>query len=249
MRDTAVNASLARFITRVCVNAESGWFVYLEAKEILGNDFCDGHVIGITGSAAAGKSTLIDRIITELRKHQHTVVVLTIDPTERESGGSILADGMRMRDHYLDTGVFIRSFAGRGASGATAPEIRSAINLARPFADFVIVETAGAGQGDVALAEMVNTFIALPDSRGDDVTLLKSGAHRHAHILAVNERRNSLEDKQFFALLSGIQPTFPVRAGWETKIFIVDALKGVGIEKLVREGIFAHRDFLQKKET
>lgn len=247
MVEKEIHFSLARFISLACI-PNSTYNIVAEAELflVLVDDVLDAHVLGITGSAAAGKSTLIDKMIHVFRKDGLTVVVLAIDPTEASSGGSILADGMRMRDHYLDPGVFIRSFPSRGASSALTSSLSIIVGLSRLFADVVIVETAGAGQGDIRLEEFVDTFITLPETRGDSITLLKAGSHRHAHILAVNTRKESPEEKRFLHLLKGMQASFPDHNGWETMIFELNALSGDGVEEFIHDGIYKHRKFLKK---
>ncbi len=202
------------------------------------------HVVGVTGSTAAGKSTLIDKIIGVVREDGLTVVVLAIDPTEEDSGGAILGDAIRMRDHYLDTGVFLRSFGSRGALSAVTLRLPQVIDVAARFADVVLVETAGAGQADTALRKIVDTFVTLADPRGDAITLLKAGHHRHAHILVANARTGSEDEERFFSLARSFVETLPSADGWKVPFFRVGALSGDGVPELVRQGLFAHRKSL-----
>ena len=199
------------------------------------------HVVGITGSAAAGKSTLIDKLLIQLRKDGLSIVVLAIDPTEELSGGAILGDVIRMRQHYADPGIFLRSLGSRGASSSVTRYLKESIAVARRFADVIIVETVGAGQADSELKSYVDTFVSLPDSRGDMVNLIKSGHHRHADILVVNMRTASSEEKNFAALLKNFVEE---KGGWTSPIFSVNAETGTGVLELVRDGLYAHKKFL-----
>jgi len=103
------------------------------------------------------------------------------------------------------------------------------------------VETVGAGQADSALKSYVDTFVSLPDSRGDMVNLIKSGHHRHADILVVNMRTASSEEKNFAALLKNFVEE---KGGWTSPIFSVNAETGTGVLELVRDGLYAHKKFL-----
>ncbi|MDO8520733.1 MAG: methylmalonyl-CoA mutase family protein [bacterium] len=212
---------------------------YLGAKDIPPGR---AHVVGITGSTAIGKSTLIDKMIALLRADNLKVIVLAIDPTEEESGGAILGDIIRMRRHYTDQGVFMRSFGSHGASGSVTAYLKEAVAVARRFADVVIVETVGAGQADTALKHCVDTFVSLPDTRGDMVNLLKSGHHRHADILVVNMRAESPEEKNFAALVKNFSE---MKDGWMPPVFSVNAQTGEGVRALIREGLYAHKKFLE----
>jgi LAO/AO transport system kinase len=105
------------------------------------------HVIGITGSPGAGKSTLVDGLVESFRKKEKTVGVLAVDPTSPFTGGAILGDRIRMQRHAEDPGVFVRSLATRGALGGLAKAVGDAIHIMDVMGkDIVIVETVGTGQ-------------------------------------------------------------------------------------------------------
>ena len=155
------------------------------------------HVVGISGAAGAGKSTLISRMLLLLRNERLRVVVLAIDPTSEGSDGALLGDRIRMRDSYADQGVFIRSLATRGAPEALTVALPAIIRASSACGDMVIVETAGAGQVDVGIRRHVDTFVAVVAPLGDAITLMKSGQTEHAHIVAVNVRRGLPENDRF----------------------------------------------------
>jgi len=202
------------------------------------------HVIGVTGSTAVGKSTLIDKIIKIIRMDNLSIIVLAIDPTANESGGAVLGDTIRMRSHYLDPEVFMRSFGARGATAALTKSLREIIKTASRFANVVIVETAGAGQSDTSINDYTDTLIVLPETRADYVNLLKAGPHHYAHILVVNMRTE--EDERFLSLADSFSRTIESQAGWKQCVFGVNAITGEGVAELVRQGIYVHRDFLKK---
>jgi LAO/AO transport system kinase len=147
------------------------------------------HVIGVTGAAGTGKSSLIDRMTAEYRRRGKTVGILAVDPTSLFSTGALLGDRVRMRDHFVDAGVFIRSFATRGSSGGVSAAVREAIHLLDAAGKEVIfVETIGVGQDQLeiaALAQMV--VVALAPQMGDEVQGMKAGLAEIADILVVNK--------------------------------------------------------------
>ncbi len=146
-------------------------------------------ILGITGPPGVGKSSLIDRLIDELRQHGNTVGVIAVDPTSPISGGALLGDRLRMQRHSEDEGVYIRSLATRhhhgGLTDAT-PQIIHALDAAG--FDVVIVETVGTGQDEVEVAEVADTVVVvLMPELGDEIQRAKSGLMEIADILVVNK--------------------------------------------------------------
>ena len=221
------------------------------ADEIISNEGFDlsaskSHVVGASGAAGVGKSTLIAQMLPILRKEELSVVVLAIDPTSDISNGALLGDRIRMRDSYLDDGVFIRSLGTRGAPDALTVALPAIVRASSIFCDVVLVETAGAGQVDVAIHKFVDTFVAILAPLGDVITLMKSGQTEHAHIVAVNVRRGLPENEQFVEQARIMLGNDMLRERWKRKVFAIDAKHGDGIESLIYEGIFSHRDVLKK---
>jgi LAO/AO transport system kinase len=165
----------------------------LEAGEPLSTDLYarigNARILGITGPPGVGKSSLIDRLIDELRRQDKTVGVIVIDPTSPISGGALLGDRLRMQRHSEDGGVFIRSLATRHHHGGltdAAPQIIHALDAAE--FDIVIVETVGTGQDEVEVAEVADTIIVvLMPELGDEIQRAKSGLMEIADILVVNK--------------------------------------------------------------
>lgn len=153
--------------------------------------FKKGHarIIGITGPPGVGKSTLIDRLIDHCRQAGQTVAVLAIDPSSPISGGALLGDRVRMQRHSDDAGVFIRSLATRrhyGGLTATTPVIVQALDAAG--FDVVFVETVGAGQNDVAIADVADTVVVvLVPELGDAIQRAKAGLMEIADIVVTNK--------------------------------------------------------------
>jgi LAO/AO transport system kinase len=146
-------------------------------------------ILGITGPPGVGKSSLIDRLIDELRRQGKMVGVIAIDPTSPISGGALLGDRLRMQRHSEDDDVFIRSLATRhhhgGLTDAT-PQIIHALDAAG--FDIVIVETVGTGQDEVEVAEVADTVVAvLMPELGDEIQRAKSGLMEIADVLVINK--------------------------------------------------------------
>lgn len=165
----------------------------LEAGEPLSPDLYartgKARILGITGPPGVGKSSLIDRLIDELRRQGKTVGVIVIDPTSPISGGALLGDRLRMQRHSDDDGVFIRSLATRhhhgGLTDAT-PQIIHALDAAG--FDIVIVETVGTGQDEVEVAEVADTVVVvLMPELGDEIQRAKSGLMEIADLLVINK--------------------------------------------------------------
>jgi GTPase len=147
------------------------------------------HVIGVTGAAGTGKSSLIDRMTAEYRGRQKTVGILAVDPSSAFSNGALLGDRVRMRAHFADAGVFIRSFATRGAKGGVSASIRDAIHLLDAAGkDVIFVETIGVGQDELEIAGLAHlVVVVLIPEMGDEVQGMKAGLAEIADILVVNK--------------------------------------------------------------
>jgi len=189
----------------------------------------------VTGAAGTGKSSLIDRMTAEYRQRRKTVGILAVDPSSLFSTGAVLGDRVRMRNHFVDDGVFIRSFATRGSSGGVSAAVRKAIHLLDAAGKEVIfVETIGVGQNQLeiaALAQMV--VVVLTPQMGDEVQGMKAGLAEIADILVVNK-----------ADLSGAEETVQqlkaLFADEDFHILAASAINDQGIDSLV-DRIEEHR--------
>jgi LAO/AO transport system ATPase len=190
------------------------------------------HIVGITGAAGAGKSTLIGALIGELLARGHTVGVVAIDPSSPFSGGAVLGDRIRMAAHQGDPRVFIRSLAARGHSGGLSRATAHVVGLldAAGF-DIVLVETVGAGQSDHSIAALARTRVVVyPPGMGDDVQALKAGVLEIADIFVVNKADVPGADRTVRDLLA-----MPRRANEQQKrpVLKTVATTGDGIARLV----------------
>lgn len=149
----------------------------------------DTMFVGITGSPGAGKSSLVSRLITEVRKLDKTVAVIAVDPTSPFSGGALLGDRVRMHDHYTDDGVFIRSMATRGSLGGLARSTKDVMRACGAFGfDIVIVETVGVGQSELDIMKVVDTTaVVLTPNSGDILQIFKAGIMEIADLFVVNK--------------------------------------------------------------
>ncbi len=147
------------------------------------------YVVGLTGAPGAGKSSLTDRLIAHHRAHGLTVGVVAVDPTSPFTGGAILGDRIRMQDHALDPGVFIRSLGTRGHLGGLSRSTSDVVQVLDAMGkDVVIVETVGVGQDEIEVANLAHTVVvvAVP-GLGDDVQAIKAGVLEIADVFAVNK--------------------------------------------------------------
>jgi LAO/AO transport system kinase len=200
-------------------------------------------VIGITGSPGAGKSTLVDRFIRELRNENNAVGVLAVDPTSPYTGGAILGDRIRMLAHHADEGVFIRSMATRGWLGGLAVATTDmAVLLDAAGKDVVLVETVGVGQDEVEVARLADaTVVVLVPGMGDDVQAIKAGIMEIADVFVINKSDQAGAD-QLEREIKAIQSLSTRKDGWVPPIVRTVASDGQGIG----EALTAVRSFLER---
>lgn len=147
------------------------------------------HVIGFTGSPGSGKSTLVDSFVARLRREGYTVGIVAVDPSSPFSGGALLGDRIRMKRHFTDDGVFIRSMGSRGSVGGLNDAVFGVITLYRLFGfDKIVVETVGAGQSEIDIVYVSDSVVlVLAPGGGDEIQLLKAGIMEIADVFVVNK--------------------------------------------------------------
>ena len=205
-------------------------------------------VVGITGPPGVGKSTLISTMTVELRKSDREVGVLSVDPSSPFTRGAVLGDRIRLSDHFLDPGVFIRSMASRGALGGLAEAaLQAALLMDAAGKDDVLLETVGVGQGEIDVVDHADTIVlALMPGSGDSIQALKAGVMEIPDVIAVNKADHPLADtmvREVRAVLS----LGPQRS-WRVPVVRTEATNGNGVPELV-ETIGKHRAHIEEEGT
>lgn len=203
------------------------------------------HVVGITGAPGAGKSTLTDRLIAFAREEGRNVGVLAVDPTSPYSGGAILGDRVRMQDHALDEGVFVRSMATRGHLGGLALAAPEAIRLlAATGRSLVLVETVGVGQVEVEIAGAADTTVVVVNPGwGDAVQAAKAGLLEIGDIFVVNkaDRPGAAEARKDLEAMLDMNTSM---GAWRPPIVLTDSVAGEGVDE-VWEQLGRHRSHFE----
>lgn len=189
--------------------------------------------VGLTGPPGVGKSTLASGLVRNVRMRGKRVGVVSVDPSSPFSHGALLGDRIRLAEHFTDESVFIRSMASRGHLGGLAGATADAVLLMDAFGfDFVLIETVGVGQSEVAIAELAQTtIVALQPGSGDSIQVLKAGIMEIADIFVVNKADHAMADqlrREIRSMMEMLQ--WP---GWVPELVMTQALEGKGIDELV----------------
>jgi LAO/AO transport system kinase len=238
--------ALARLLTRVENDDEVGRAALEKLLPHSGN----AHVIGVTGPPGGGKSTLVNELIRAFRVQDRRVAVIAVDPSSPLTGGATLGDRIRMLEWHDDPGVFIRSMASRRFGGGLAQNTLSAATVFDAAGyDPVIIETVGAGQDEVAIAELAHTTLLVQvPGMGDSIQTLKAGALEVGDVIVVtkadrpdaNELARDLRRLRTLAY----EPTGD-SGRWEPPVVKTSAVTGEGISDLV-EAVDGHRAWLRE---
>ena len=206
-------------------------------------------IAGITGAPGAGKSTLIDKIIHNLRRKDKKIGVILCDPKSPISGGAFLGDRVRMQGHSIDEKVFIRSMTA-DSSSLVAKQVNGVIKIFTALGkDFIIIETVGGGQQDFGLRKIVKTLVlVLTPESGDDIQLLKSGVLETADVIVVNKQDRDEESVFFSRLQNLFGDSRRLNDGWQPillKTCATASREGEGIEELTA-AIMSHFKFVSQ---
>lgn len=242
--------SLARVISFIEDRGEHLRKIVDEIYAKTGNAF----IVGITGPPGAGKSTVTDKLVAEIRAAGKRVAVIAIDPSSPFSGGAILGDRIRMQQHSGDSGVYIRSLGTRGKHGGlsqSSKEVVMALDAAG--FDWIIVETAGVGQTELDILKLAHavTVVLVPES-GDSIQVMKAGLMEIADLFVVNKCDRPESDKLVKELINMIgmsgDPHNPDPNQWQIPVLKTQALFNQGIGELFAQ-IESYRQFALKHGT
>jgi len=201
------------------------------------------YLIGVTGPPGAGKSTLVDRIVFEIRKTGKSIGVIAVDPTSPFSGGAVLGDRLRMQAHAADAEVFIRSMATRGHLGGLARATGdAALVLDAAGKDVIVIETVGVGQDEVDIVRTADvSIVTLVPGTGDEVQALKAGIMEIADIFVVNKADREGADRLVATVDANLSLEAFAAGQWRPPVLKTIATAGQGIAELV-QAIGAFRD-------
>ena len=236
--------ALARAISLVENDDPEGWALVREVYPRTGR----ASIVGFTGPPGVGKSTLIGRLVELARGHEREVAVLSIDPSSPFTQGALLGDRIRLTDHFLDPGVYIRSMASRGSlGGLSEATLQAALLMDASGKDDVFLETVGVGQAEVDIIDHADTVVlVLMPGSGDSIQALKAGVMEIPDVIAVNKADHPLTDTMVREI-RGVLSLGPQK-GWRVPIVKTEAGRGEGMEELA-EKIAAHRDFIDSEGT
>jgi LAO/AO transport system kinase len=231
--------AVARAMTLADRDAPEAGAVHAALARHLGR----AHLIGMTGAPGAGKSTLVNALVAEFRRRGRRVGVIAVDPSSPISGGAILGDRVRMDAGAADEGVFIRSLASRGHLGGLSRAAGRAADLLDAAGyDVVMIETVGAGQSEVEVADLAQTrLVVCPPGLGDDIQALKAGILEIADILVVNKADlpGAERAERDLASMLGLRAV----AAWKVAVCMTSATTGAGVAALA-DTIGRHRAHL-----
>jgi LAO/AO transport system kinase len=236
--------ALARAISLVEDDDPEGWDIVREVYPRTGG----AAIIGFTGPPGVGKSTLLGALTKLERERERTIAVLSIDPSSPFTHGALLGDRIRLADHFLDPGVFIRSMANRGAlGGLSEAALQTALLMDASGRDIVLLETVGVGQAEVDIIDHADTVVlVLMPGSGDSIQALKAGVMEIPDVIVVNKADHPLTDTMVREIKSVL--ALGPHEGWQVPIVRTEAVRGEGVQELI-EKLGEHRAHIEAEGT
>src|SRR5579884_2510787 len=239
--------ALARGITLVENDDPAGWELVREVYPQTGR----AAVLGFTGPPGVGKSTLLGALTKHERARDRTVAVLSVDPSSPFTNGALLGDRIRLSEHFLDPGVFIRSMANRGAlGGLSEAALQAALLLDAAGRQDVFVETVGVGQAEIDIIDHADTIVlVLMPGSGDSIQALKAGVMEIPDVIVINKADHPLTDtmvreiRGVLSLANLDRTPEQARASWRVPIVRTEASRGEGVAELVQR-LGEHREHI-----
>lgn len=194
------------------------------------------HVIGITGPPGAGKSSLVDKLIGEIRKNKKSVGIIAIDPSSSKSGGALLGDRTRLLLDPNDNDVFVRSMAAKDFLGGLSELTFPTMIVMRSIFDFVIIETVGVGQSETNVKDLVDSVIlCVQPGSGDTIQFMKSGIFEIPDIVVVTKSDIEKIANLTYSELNKSKNYFKSTNDWNIEIIKTSVVKNIGIDFLFKE--------------
>jgi LAO/AO transport system kinase len=236
--------ALARGISLVENDDPEGWALVRELYPRTGHAM----IVGFTGPPGVGKSTLLGALTKLERERDRTVAVLSIDPSSPFTRGALLGDRIRLSEHFLDPGVYIRSMATRGAlGGLSEATLQAALLMDASGRDLVMLETVGVGQAEVDIIDHADTVVlVLMPGSGDSIQALKAGIMEIPDVIVVNKADHPLTDTMVREI-KGVLALGP-KLDWEVPVVRTEAVRGTGVEELA-DKLDEHRAFIEAEGT
>jgi LAO/AO transport system kinase len=216
-----------RAVARAITKVENGDGDAAKLLDAIGKKTGRAFILGVTGPPGTGKSTLVDRLIAEYRKSGMKVGVIAVDPTSPITGGALLGDRVRMVQHTLDKGVFIRSMASRGWAGGLSGAVSEVIQvLDASGVEVILIETVGIGQSDIEIMKIAHAVMVVTmPGLGDDIQVSKGGLMEIGDVYVVNKSDLAGADAMVINLLGMVRGM----KGRSPAVLKVSALNAEGI--------------------
>ena len=240
-----VRAGDTRALARAITLVENSEPLAYEVVRDLYPETGRAYTVGVTGPPGVGKSTLIGALVRHVREQELSVGVISVDPSSPFTHGALLGDRIRLADHFLDPGVFIRSMGTRGHLGGLAEStLQAMLVLDAAGKDVIFLETVGAGQSEVEVIGVADTvLLVLMPGSGDSVQALKAGIMEIPDVIAVNKSDHPAAKTMLNEVRSILALDF--EREWKPPIVLTEAIRSENVEK-VWEEIERHRAFLEE---